>query len=87
MVPTDLVVRGDLVLPDRVLPDRILRDGALGIVDAGRRAIARGATVHVLGCAGMAPTARALERELGIAVVEPVEAGTREAAPAAAHVA
>jgi allantoin racemase len=56
-------------------------------LDAGRRAIARGASVLVLGCAGMAPAARALERELGVAVVEPVEAGIREAAPAAARVA
>jgi allantoin racemase len=51
-------------------------------LDAGRRAIERGASVLVLGCAGMAPAAKALERELGVAVVEPVEAGVLEAAPA-----
>ena len=56
-------------------------------LDAGRRAIERGASVLVLGCAGMAPAARALERELGVAVVEPVEAGIREAAPSAMRVA
>lgn len=56
-------------------------------LDAGRRAIERGAKVLVLGCARMAPAARALERELGIAVVEPVEAGNGEAAPAPTPVA
>ena len=56
-------------------------------LDAGRRAIERGACVLVLGCAGMAPAARALERELGVAVVEPVEAGVREAVSASAPVA
>jgi allantoin racemase len=56
-------------------------------LDAGRRAIERGASVLVLGCAGMAPAARALERELGVAVVEPVEAGIREAVPASTPVA
>lgn len=56
-------------------------------LDASRRAIERGARVVVLGCAGMAPAARALERELGVAVVEPVEAGIREAAPASAGLA
>jgi hypothetical protein len=35
MVAMDLVVRGDLVLPDRVL-----RDGALGIVDGRIAAVA-----------------------------------------------
>jgi Asp/Glu/hydantoin racemase len=57
---------------------------ALGpYLEAGRRAIERGAGALVLGCAGMAPAARALELEFGIAVVEPVEAGIREAVPAA----
>jgi Asp/Glu/hydantoin racemase len=61
---------------------------ALGpYLDAGRRAIERGASVLVLGCAGMAPAARTLERELGVAVVEPVEAGIREAMPASTPVA
>ncbi|HEY3945047.1 MAG TPA: aspartate/glutamate racemase family protein [Solirubrobacteraceae bacterium] len=54
---------------------------------AGRRAIERGATVLVLGCAGMAPAARALEQELDVTVVEPVEAGVREAVSASAPVA
>jgi allantoin racemase len=53
---------------------------------AGRRAIERGARVLVLGCAGMVPAARQLELELGVPVVEPVDAGIREAAPAAARV-
>jgi allantoin racemase len=48
-------------------------------LDAGRRAISRGASVLVLGCAGMAPTAQTVQRELGVPVIEPVAAGIREA--------
>lgn len=63
------------------------RPALTSYLDARRRAIERGASVVVLGCAGMAPAARALERELGVAVVEPFEAGIREAVPASASVA
>lgn len=56
-------------------------------LEAGRRAIARGADVLVLGCAGMAPAARAVRRELRLPVIEPVQAGIREAASAAARAA
>jgi allantoin racemase len=52
-------------------------------VAAARRAIGQGATALVLGCAGMAPTAAAIEREVGVPVIEPVGAGIREAARAA----
>lgn len=53
-------------------------------LEAGRRAIGRGADVLVLGCAGMAPAARAVRRALRVPVIEPVEAGIREAVSAAA---
>ena len=43
-------------------------------VDAARRAVARGADVLVLGCASMAPAARAVEEQVGVTVVEPVAA-------------
>jgi allantoin racemase len=59
-----------------------LSDGAPDLAPylaAGRRAIERGASSLVLGCAGMTPTAQALERELGVPVIEPVEAAIREA--------
>lgn len=42
---------------------------------AGDRAIAAGAEALVLGCAGMTGTAAALERSLGVPVVDPVAAG------------
>ncbi len=48
-------------------------------LEAGRKAIASGADVLVLGCAGMAGVATAVECELGVPVVEPVAAGIREA--------
>jgi allantoin racemase len=51
-------------------------------LEAGRRAIGLGADVLVLGCAGMVRVAEAVERELGVPVVEPVAAGIREAAVA-----
>lgn len=51
-------------------------------LEAGRSAIARGANVLVLGCAGMVRIATAIERELGVPVVEPVAAGIREATAA-----
>ncbi len=54
---------------------------------AGRRAVGRGADVLVLGCAGMAPAARAMRRELCVPVIEPVEAGIREAVSALARAA
>lgn len=48
-------------------------------LEAGRTAIARGADVLVLGCAGMVHVATVVERELGVPVIEPVSAGIREA--------
>lgn len=43
-------------------------------VEAGRRAVVRGADVLVLGCAGMIRAARTVEERLGVPVVEPVSA-------------
>lgn len=43
------------------------------------RAVSNGAEAAVLGCAGMADFARALQRDLGIPVVDGVEAGVRMA--------
>lgn len=41
---------------------------------AGRKLVAAGAGAVVLGCAGFAPRRAALEAELGVVVVEPVQA-------------
>ncbi len=45
----------------------------------------RGAGALVLGCAGFAPRRAALERELGIAVIDPVQAAAGMALGAVAH--
>lgn len=42
---------------------------------AGRRLVAQGAGAIVLGCAGFAPRRAALEQALGVAVIDPVQAG------------
>ncbi|MDQ2092954.1 aspartate/glutamate racemase family protein [Rhodalgimonas zhirmunskyi] len=43
-------------------------------VDLGRQLAQRGAGAVVLGCAGMAPIRARLERDIGIAVIDPVQA-------------
>ncbi|MCT4373176.1 aspartate/glutamate racemase family protein [Yangia mangrovi] len=43
-------------------------------VALGRELAAKGAGVVVLGCAGMAPIRARLERDIGIAVIDPVQA-------------
>lgn len=54
--------------------------------DVGRRLIAEnGASVLILGCAGMAAHRGGLERELGVPVIDPVQAAVALAAGALTH--
>ncbi|MFW2589901.1 aspartate/glutamate racemase family protein [Sagittula sp. SSi028] len=67
---------GELALPG-VSAEASGRDPAVyGLcVDIGRQLADLGAGAVVLGCAGMAPVRARLERDIGIAVIDPVQAG------------
>lgn len=49
-----------------------------GLLAAGRALVARGAEVLILGCAGLTTYRLAFEQQMGVPVIDPVEAGCRQ---------